>query len=82
MLTQNKYKFAVVYKMGITEGLTSVREVAALSTPAKSPDCLLNVVTQPTDSWLSVTSVYLISCPFLLRNYLSSSISRIMYKFT
>ena len=29
-LTQNKYKFAVVYKIEITAELTSVREVAAL----------------------------------------------------
>ena len=34
-LTQNKYKykFAVVYEIGITIGLTSIREVAALLSP-------------------------------------------------
>ena len=46
--------------MGITVGLTSICEVAALFSPtpniqkpAKSPDCLHGVVTQPTDSRLS-----------------------------
>ena len=41
-------------------GLTSVREVAALyidhvDKPGDSPDCLLGVVPQPTDSRLSET---------------------------
>ena len=49
--------------MGITAGLTSIREVAALFSPTRilfksrqSPDCLLGVVAQPTDSRLSETS--------------------------
>ena len=65
ILTQNKkkYKCAVVYKIVITAGLTSICDVAALWQPmdniqnlANSPDCLLGVVTQPTDSRLSKTS--------------------------
>ena len=51
--------------IGITTGLTCIREVAAsfshtrmiIQKPAKSPDCLLGVVTQPTDSRLSETMV-------------------------
>ena len=35
ILTLTKYKFAVVYKIGITEGLTSIREVAALFSPTR-----------------------------------------------
>ena len=30
LLTQHKYKFAVVYKIEITAGLTNIREVAVL----------------------------------------------------
>ena len=30
-----KYKLAVVYKIGITAGLTSIREVAALFSPTR-----------------------------------------------
>ena len=51
-------QIAVVYKIGITAGLTSVREMAhtdSIQTPLKSPDCLLGEVTQPSDSRLSET---------------------------
>ena len=62
-------KFAVVYKIGITAGLTSTREVAALFSHTRiqifkirqSLYCLLGVVTEPTDSRLSDTS----TTPFL-----------------
>ena len=53
-------------QIGNAAGLTSIRELAAytdtIQKPAKSLDCLLGVVTQPTDSWLSKTN-----CPIASR---------------
>ena len=50
-------------KIAITAGLTSIREVAALFSvrqiifvSRQTPDCLLGVVTQPSDSRLSETN--------------------------
>ena len=54
----------VGYQIGITAKLASIREVAALvsiQTPVKSPDCLLGVVPQLTDSRLKGTKREILS---------------------
>ena len=43
-------------RIGITAGLSRIREMAALFSPTPTTFDILDEVTQPSDSWLSETA--------------------------